>query len=202
MSKDKRLTIVLCLNLAMIAGLVTVGLSSHSLGVLASGGDYIGDAAAIGVSIMALRMSRHKHGHPRATSYAALVNAGFLLCVTIIVIVEAIQRLTSHTPHIEGLPVLVVSSIAATVMVIGALILGGNIDDKDLNMRSVMLDTVADAAAAAGVAVAGGIILVTKGFYWLDSAVALIIGVIIGYHAIKLLKEVLVTLRHIPRKHS
>jgi cobalt-zinc-cadmium efflux system protein len=195
MTQDKRLAIVLLLNLAMIAGLVLVGLASHSLGVLAAGGDYIGDAAAIGVSIMALRLSRHKHGHPKATSYAALVNAGFLLCVTTIVIIEAIRRLTTRTPHIEGLPVLLVSTVAAVVMIGGAFILGGDKENKDLNMRSVMLDTVADATAAAGVAVAGGIILVTKGHYWLDSAVALIIGLVVGYHALKLLREVFVELR-------
>ena len=53
-------------------------------------------------------------------------------------------------------------------MVVGALILGGEVDDLDddngsLNMRAVFLDTAADAAAAAGVAVAGGIILATGG---------------------------------------
>jgi cobalt-zinc-cadmium efflux system protein len=53
-----------------------------------------------------------------------------------------------------------------------------------------MLDTVADAAAAAGVAATGGIILATGGWYWLDPAVALVIAVIIGYHALALLRKV------------
>jgi cobalt-zinc-cadmium efflux system protein len=54
-----------------------------------------------------------------------------------------------------------------------------------------MLDTVADAAAALGVAVSGAVILITKGLYWLDSLVALIIAVVIGYQAMELLRRVL-----------
>jgi Co/Zn/Cd efflux system component len=52
--------------------------------------------------------------------------------------------------------------------------------------RAVLLDTVADAAAAAGVAAMGGIILLTGGWYWLDPAVALAIVVVVGYHALAL----------------
>jgi Co/Zn/Cd efflux system component len=38
----------------------------------------------------------------------------------------------------------------------------------DLSIAVVLLDTIADAAAAAGVAVAGAVILAVKGWYWLD----------------------------------
>lgn len=62
-------------------------------------------------------------------------------------------------------------------------------------MRSVVLDTISDAVASAAVAVTGGIILAAKGFYWLDSMVALIIGLVIGYQAVKLLKDVIKELR-------
>src|SRR5258708_34607752 len=89
MTKDRRLALVLLLNGAMVIALVVVGLAAPSLGVLAAGGDYLGDAAGVALSLLALRMSRHEHGHPRATSYAALANASFLLLVTITVIVTS-----------------------------------------------------------------------------------------------------------------
>jgi len=111
MTKDDRLALVLLLNAGMVAALVVVGLASHSLGVLAAGGDYLGDAAGVALSLVAIRMSRHKHGR-RATSYAALANATFLLLVTAVVIVEALRRLTMGTPHVHGLPVIIVSVIA------------------------------------------------------------------------------------------
>jgi cobalt-zinc-cadmium efflux system protein len=192
LTPDKRLGLVLVINVVMILGLVSVGLAAGSLGVLASGADYLGDALGTGLSLAALRMSRHPHGHPRATSYAALVNASLLLLVTMAVIVEAVYRLSTGAPSIDGLPVVLVSVVAAAAMIACALILG-DVED-DLNMQSVMLDTVADAAAALGVAVSGAVILVTGELFWLDSVVALVIAVVIGYHAVRLLRSVLADL--------
>jgi cobalt-zinc-cadmium efflux system protein len=84
-------------------------------------------------------------------------------------------------------------------MLAGALILGGDAGDddgtEDLNVKAVLLDTAADAAAAAGVAVSGAIILSTGGWYWLDPATALAIAVIIGYHALKLTRKITAALR-------
>jgi Co/Zn/Cd efflux system component len=60
---------------------------------------------------------------------------------------------------------------------------------------SVLLDTIADAAAAAGVAAAGAIILATGGWYWLDPAVALTIALVVAYHAIALTRKVVIRLR-------
>ncbi len=195
MTREKRLVLVLILNLAMIGGLVVVGLSSHSLGVLAAGGDYLADAAAIGISIMAIHIGEHPNGHAKATTYAALINVIFLLVVTVIVAIEAIRRLSTHAPHIEALSVVGVSAVAALVMILSAYLLGGYPDDEDLNMKSVILDTVADAATAVSVAITGGIILALNGFYWLDPTVALVVVTVIGYHALKLLREVIVELK-------
>jgi cobalt-zinc-cadmium efflux system protein len=102
---------------------------------------------------------------------------------------------------VDGLPVLIVSGIAALVMAGGALMLRGGGDDNEdeadeheLSVAAVLLDTVADAAAA-GVAVAGAIILAIGGWYWLDPAVALTIALVVAYHAIALIRKVLIRLR-------
>jgi cobalt-zinc-cadmium efflux system protein len=205
-TRANRLAVVLALNLALVTSLVVVGLASHSLSVLAAGADYLADAAAICVSLLAIWLSgrpltpKRPNGYPKATTFAALVNGGWLLILCVIVAVDATLRLASGVPHVDGLSVLVVSGIAAVLMLGGALILGGDIDDGDdegasLNMRSVLLDTAADAAAAAGVAATGGIILATGGLYWLDPIVALVIAVVIGYQASALLKDVAAALR-------
>jgi len=203
---EKRLTAVLVLNLLLIAALVIVGLGAHSLGVLAAGGDYLADASAIGVSLLAIRLARRlptlerPDGYPNATNIAALINAGWLLILNIGIVVTAIHRLASGVPEVHGLPVLIVSGIAAAVMLVGALILGGDIDDddeeEDLNMKAVLLDTAADAVAAGGVAITGAIILAKAGwYYWLDPTVALIIAVVVGYHAVRLIRKVVTALK-------
>ena len=200
MTRTGRLRVVLVLNLFLVGALVAVGLSAHSLGVLAEGVDYLADAAAIAVSLLAIWLSnrpptiKHPHGYPKATLLAAAVNALWLLVLSLLVAAGATSRLVTGTHEVHGLPVLIVSGIAAIVMVVGALILGSDVDDLDddndndsLNMRAVFLDTAADAAAAAGVAVAGGIILATGGLFWIDPAVAFVIAIVVGYHAVRLL---------------
>ena len=198
MTRTGRLRVVLVLNLLLVGALVAVGWSAHSLGVLAEGVDYLADAAAIAVSLLAIWLSnrprtvKHPHGYPKATLLAAAVNAGWLLVLSLLVAAGATSRLVTGAHEVHGLPVLIVSGIAAIVMVVGALILGGEVDDLDddngsLNMRAVFLDTAADAAAAAGVAVAGGIILATGGLFWIDPAVAFVIAIVVGYHAVRLL---------------
>src|SRR5437879_7495328 len=185
MTRSARLIVVLVLNLVLVSGLLAVGLSAHSLAVLAEGADYLADAAAIGVSLFAIWLSKRPPslkrpgGYPRATAFAALVNGGWLLILSFLVIIGGIDRLATRTHEVHALPVLIVSAIAAAVMFSGAFILGTDSeitkinekDNGDLNMRAVLLDTTADAAAAAGVALTGAIILWAGGLYWLDPTV-------------------------------
>ncbi len=215
MSRTQRLIVVLVLNLGLVAALVVVGIAAHSLAVLAEGSDYLLDAAGVGVALLAIRLSARPvrrprpNGRPAPTDVAALVNCGWLLLLELLVVAAAAERLVAGPQEVHGLPVLVVSGVAALTMTAGALVLqadadsdsdadsggdadtGAGADGRDLSVAAVLLDTVADAAAAAGVAATGGIILATGGWYWLDPAVALVIAVVIAYHALALLRKVL-----------
>ena len=207
MSRITRLVTVALLNVALVAGLVAVGLAAHSLGVLAAGGDYLADAAAIGVSLLAITLSRrppspgHPAGYPHATAYAALLNATALLAVAAVVGIAAGRRLVAGGGHVHGLPVLIASGAAALTMLGAGLILHGDADQEDdsegdrANMRAVLLDTLADSATAASVAASGAIILAAPALSWLDPAVALVIALVIGYHAARLVRDVVRTLR-------
>jgi cation diffusion facilitator family transporter len=202
MSKARRLGLVLVLNLVLVAALVGVGVAAHSLGVLAAGVDYLADAAAIGVSLLAIGLARHRLRRRRPwaepTHVAALINAGWLLALNVWVVVAAIRRLLSGPIEVHGLPVLIVSAAAAAVMFLGAVVLRGDVGDdnaeEDLNVKAVLLDTAADAAAAGGVALSGVVIFATGSWYWLDPAVAVVIAVAIGYHAVILIGRVLAAL--------
>jgi len=206
MTRSQRLLTVLVLNLALFAGLVAAGAAAGSLAVLATGGDYLLDSAAVGVALLAAWLAarpRKRAGRAARVdpvSAAALINAGWLLALELLVAAAAVTRLASGTPRVEGLPVLLASGLAAVVMTAAALILRGDDPepgggDRDVSVHAVLLDTVADAAAAAGTAVAGGIILATGGWYWLDPAVALVIALVVAGHAVALIRKVAARLR-------
>ena len=57
MTRSQRLLTVLALNLALVAGLVAAGAVAGSLAVLATGGDYLLDAAAVGIALLAARLA-------------------------------------------------------------------------------------------------------------------------------------------------
>ncbi len=207
MNQGGRLGVVLVANLALVAGLVVVGAAAHSVGVWAEGVDDLGDAAAIGAALFALRVEaptqRRPEGRPRATRQVALVNASWLLVLTAAVVAVAADRLATGIHDVHGVPVLVASGVTAAVMAAGALLLArgpaeaGERPDEGgaLGVRAVLLDTVADAAGASGVAVAGAVIAATGSAFWLDPAVALVIGAVVGFHALRLLVRVRASLR-------
>lgn len=195
MSQRRRLTIVLSLNLAMIAGLVVVGLRAHSLGVLAAGGDYVADSTAVGLGLLAVAIRDRSGEASRAPTIVAGINAVALLVVSVLVLVAGVRRLVEGTPPVDGLPVLVVSALATVVMLAGVLILGTASGREDLHMRSVLLDTVADAVASGAVAVSGAVIYLTGRLYWLDSALSVVISLVVGAGAARLLRDVAVSLR-------
>jgi len=197
MSQTRRLTVLLGLNVAMVAGLVIVGLRAHSLGVLAAGGDTVADSAAILLGslrwlseIAALSGRRQPRWWPRSMRRRSRSPTSARD-----VILEAIRRLVTGTDPVQGLPVLVVSSIAAGVMVVGTVILGADAGSEDLHMRSVLLDTVSDAVTSAAVAGTGAIIYLTHGWFWLDPVISIVIGVVIGYGAVRLLGDVIAAVR-------
>jgi cobalt-zinc-cadmium efflux system protein len=197
MSQQRRLCFVLAINLAMITSLVIVGLGAHSLGVLAAGGDYAADSVAILLGIIAIQIAKQPHGNPKATTYVALINATALVVLTAVVIYTGLHRLLHHSPAVSGLPVVIVSLVAAAAMGLGAFVLGSGScsGNSDLHMRSVLLDTVSDAVSSMAVAIAGAIILVFGKYYWLDPLLAVLIGLIIGFNALGLLRDVVRALR-------
>lgn len=188
MSQQKRLTIVLSLNLSLIAALVIVALTAHSVGVIAAAGDTAADSVALVLGLIAVSI-RDRSSDPRrslAIPVVALINGGALVVVAVLVVVEAARRLVRGVPEVHGLPVLIVSAATMAVLLVGAWVLGASAANEDLHMRSVLLDTLADAAAAGAVAIAGAVIALTGRFFWLDPALALAIGVLVAVPASRL----------------
>jgi len=177
------------LNLLMIAWLLIAGLFAHSLSLIAEGGDFLADSVALALGLLAIHLRDHR-GSEHATTWVALVNAAWLLALSLAVVLTAARRLLTRSPEVHGLPVLIVSAIAGLVMLAAALTLGAGPGREDLHMRSILLDTVADGAAAAVVAVVGAVLALAHRWYWLDAVAALLVSAIVAVAAIRLLVDV------------
>jgi len=191
-SRELRLRLVLGLNVALAAALVVGGVVAHSLGLFAAAGDTVTDVGAVLLSLVAVRLARRSpnaqrsFGYHRSTILAAQANAAAILLVCGVIVIEAVRRL-QHPPAVHGGTVLLVAGAAAVVNGVAAFVLAG--DRHDLNMRAVLLDTAGDAAANAGVAAAGAVILFTGSYQWLDPAVSIVIAVVIAARAVRLLLQ-------------
>jgi cobalt-zinc-cadmium efflux system protein len=193
--RERRLTIALVLNLVIVVAQVGFGVVAHSLGLIADAGHNLTDVAAMLASLIAVRWARRRptgqrsFGYHRATILAAQGNALSILVVTAWIIYEAIVRLI-HPESVRGGLVVIVALVAAAANLFAALAVreSHGPHGADLNMRSAMLHLLGDTAASVGVAVAGTIILVVDGAFWLDPAVSIALGLLIAFQAWRLLR--------------
>jgi cobalt-zinc-cadmium efflux system protein len=117
---------------------------------------------------------------------AAQANAAGLLVVTAVISIEAVRRLL-HPRPVDGGLVLLVALAAVIFNGLSAVLLVER-DGHDLNMRAALLHMVADAGSSGGVAVSGGLILLT-GMSWLDPVASLIVAAVIAVQAALLVHQ-------------
>jgi cobalt-zinc-cadmium efflux system protein len=189
-----RLAIALLLNLAIVVAQAVAGFGAHSVGLLADAGHNLVDGAGLGLSLLAVRLSRRpptperSFGYHRSTVLAAQANAAAICAVTVLVVIESVHRFFSPQP-VEGAPMIIVAAVALLVDAVAAFVLWDRRSGDALTMRSAVLHMGGDAVASLGVVAAGAVILVTGRFNWLDPAVGLGIALLIAGGAIGLLRS-------------
>jgi cobalt-zinc-cadmium efflux system protein len=191
--RERRLLVVLLLNLVIVVAQAVVGLLAHSLGLVADAGHSLTDVAAVAVSLYAVRLARRpatvrrSYGFHRSTVLAAQANAAALIAVSGLIGYFGVRGLL-HPPAVQGGWVLVAAVVSAVVNGAAAWMLGHG-HQHDLNLRAAALHMVGDAATSASVAVTAVVILATGGFQWLDPAVSLVIAGLIAVQAVRLVGE-------------
>jgi cobalt-zinc-cadmium efflux system protein len=192
MTRERRLLVVLFLNVAVVAGEGIAGIVSGSLGLVADAAHNLTDVAGIALALLAIRWSRRapterrSFGYHRGQVLAAQANAAMILAATALIGFEAIRRL-ADPGDVEGGVVVIVAAIALVANASSALLLRAR--GNDVNMRAALLHMAADAGASVGVVIAGATIAVTGGFEWIDPAISLLIGIVIGWQAVLLVGE-------------
>ncbi|MGA3214245.1 MAG: cation diffusion facilitator family transporter [Acidimicrobiales bacterium] len=191
MTRSRRLVLALIVDLVLVVAEAVGGVFAHSTSLLATSGHDLADAAALGIALVATRLTlrpataMRSFGYHRATILAALANATAIVVVGLAVVVLAAYRL-AHPVHVHGGLVVIFAVGGLMGNAAAALLLRDH--SRDLNFRVVALHFTGDAAAALGVIAAGAVILATGRFVDLDPAVALLVALLIGAEAAKLVR--------------
>jgi len=192
MSRERRLLVVLLLNVVIVVGEAAAGFVAGSLGLIADAAHNLTDVAGIALALLAVRFAtrapteRRSFGYHRGQVLAAQANAAMILAATALIAFEAIRRLANPS-DVRGGIVVLVATVALVANAGSALLLRER--GNDLNMRAALLHMSADAGASVGVIIGGAVITVTGSFEWIDPVISLLIGVIIGWQAMKLVGE-------------
>jgi cobalt-zinc-cadmium efflux system protein len=170
------------LNILFVIVEVVVGIINNSMSLLTDAGHNLSDVASLVLSLIAFRLAKKKstekftYGYKKTTILAALFNAVFLFIAVGILGFESIRRLI-HPEMVKGNVIALVAAVGIIINVITALMFFKN-RKSDLNIKSAYLHMMSDALVSAGV-VAGGILIVYTGWYWVDPLIGLIIMIVI-----------------------
>jgi cobalt-zinc-cadmium efflux system protein len=182
----------IALNLIIVVAEIAYGVIGHSMALLSdaahNASDVLGLALAWAATFLARRKpsARRTYGLRRMTILAALGNAVFLLVGTGGVGWEAIRRMRDPGT-VDARIVMVVAGGAAVINGASALLFSKG-RHEDLNLRSAFLHLAGDAAIAAGVVVAGFVVLET-GWTIVDPVTSLLVSFLVLYSTWSLLKD-------------
>ncbi|HSQ44987.1 MAG TPA: cation diffusion facilitator family transporter [Ginsengibacter sp.] len=178
----KAFIIGISLNALFVIIEVIVGIINNSMSLLTDAGHNLSDVASLVLSLIAFRLAKKKstekftYGYKKTTVLAALFNAVFLLIAIGILGFESVRRLL-NPEAVKGDVIAWVAGVGIIINVVTALMFFKN-RHGDLNVKSAYLHMMSDALVSAGV-VAGGILIVYTGWYWIDPVIGLVIMIVI-----------------------
>ncbi|MBI4285377.1 MAG: cation transporter [Chloroflexi bacterium] len=189
-SRSLRLSlfIVLGVMLAEVVG----GLLSNSLALLSDAGHMLTDALALGLSLFAMTIARRPasatktYGYHRAEIMAALANGSILLLIALYIFYEAYQRF-DEPPEVRTGLMLGVAIVGLLANMAGIMLLR-RVSHLTLNIKAAFWHVIGDTISSVGVIVAAIIIAMT-GWRYADPVAAIVIGCIILWGAVVLVRE-------------
>ena len=182
------LVIVVVIMVAEVIG----GILSNSLALLGDAGHMLVDALALGLALFAMTIARRPatpsktYGYHRVEIMAALANGTTLVLLALWIFYEAYQRFL-EPPIVQTPLMLLVATIGLIANVIGMLLLR-RASHGQLNIKAAFWHIVGDTISSVGVIVGGVIISITN-WYVVDPIIAVFIGGIILWGAVRIVRE-------------
>lgn len=159
------------------------GILTNSLALLSDAGHMLSDAAALGLSYVAMTLgqkaasNRKTFGYKRFEILAAFINGITLLLISLYIFYEAYQRIASP-PEVVSSGMLIISIIGLVVNIVAAFILMKGDKDENLNVRSAFLHVLGDMLGSVG-AIVAALLIMFFGWNLADPIASIIVAVLI-----------------------
>lgn len=168
------------------------GWLTNSLALLSDAGHMLTDAAALGLSLLAIRIGERPpsatktFGYRRYEILAALLNGLTLWALVGVLLYEAVLRL-AHPPAVKAPGMMIVATLGLVVNLTVMRFLHAH-QHESLNVRGAFLHVVADSLGSVG-AMAAGLIIWTTGFYLADPLASFAICILILWSSYGLVRD-------------
>lgn len=192
-SQEKRTAFVVVFTFIMMLAEVVVGLLSHSMALFADGVHMGSHVLVIGLNWAAYVLVRRleskgttQYDSDKILNLSAFTSGIFLILMAIFIIVEAVERLSSHVGILNyefALGTAIVGLIANTI---SASVLHGHDGTTDYNSRAAYLHVLSDALTEIG-AIIGLLCAMFWNITWIDSLVAVVSAIVVLRWAKRLL---------------
>jgi len=192
--EQRRLVLALIVALVAMVAEGVGGWVSNSLALLSDAGHMLADAAAIGLSLLALRMAGRPADHKRTYGYrrleilAALVNGAVLFAIAAGIAIEGYRRLM-HPEPVQVRTVVLLACLGIALNAVGMWITHAG-PEGSMNLRSTFLHLAGDLLNSVGV-LASAVLIAWTGQLAVDPIVSFLIAATIVWSAIRLCREAL-----------
>lgn len=178
-TNERSLWLALGLTTTFLVIEVAAGIWSNSLALLSDAAHMLTDTTALAISLAAIRIgrraadARRTFGYHRFEILAAAFNALLLFVVAGYILYEAYTRL-KNPPEIASGAMLGVAIAGLLINLVSMKLLAGG-KEGSLNVKGAYLEVWSDMLGSIGV-IAGALLIRWTDAEWIDSAIAVLIG--------------------------
>jgi len=190
----KKLQIAMALAVVYLIVQAVGAYFSDSLALWADAGHKLADILAMGLALGAswlasLATSKRKtFGFHRLEILAALINGMALLIIALYILYEAVERLLKgEIIEIKGQVMFSVATIGLILNLVSAILLYPS-REMNLNVKGALFHLMTDIADSVSTLLAS-ISVMYLHWFWVDSALSVVIATLVGFNAIRLFKE-------------
>jgi len=184
--------VTLALVAAYLIAEVLGGLWTRSLALLADAGHMFSDVAALTLTLFAIWLAQRPtsvertFGYHRVEILAALANGVALIAVVLLILREAVERLSAPR-EVLGAPMLVVAVGGLFINLAGLWMLHGG-KDSNLNVRGAWLHVLSDTLGSIGV-IAAAFLVWAFGWRRADPIASIGIALLVIFASWQLIRE-------------